>query len=781
MIATSRAPLGVAGETDWRVPSLSLPAGEPERESLEALGQSDAVRLFIERARKARPNFAVSDDNVPAVAEICQELDGLPLAIELAAARVRMMSAEQIAAGLGDRFHLLTGGTRTALPRQQTLRASVDWSHDLLSDSERALLRRLAVFAGGFTLDLAEAACADQTLERVEVLDRLASLVDKSLVVAEERAGAVRYRLLETVRQYALERLIEADEAASMYDRHRDAMLEFAERAAPELHGLDQRGWLEVLDQDAANLATALDRAAQTDPQRALRLCVALTFWWKGRGLLEPAERALGRALDAGDPAASSLRARALWARGYLAAYAGRFDAALADLEQACAMADEVGDQSALARSLMALGFLQQFPDPLGSRATNGRARDLARACGDDWALITSNLNLAYTHLVRHELEDGERLLDEMLPLSERHGYLELQAWHWCYKCFRPWTTADSAQVSEYSERALGFARAAGEPTTEALAQGWLARFELATGNPEAALERMQATHARLIAAGAGLALGYTVVWLALAQAGVGNLDDARAALEQVVASGMDQGWALAVGTMDLADILRVSGQPDAAEGRAAEALAIGERIGNPAVIAFAREVLGRVAAARADWGRAETLLHEALRIRIEDDLLLYVPQTFDALAEVAAGLGSYDDAARTVGIAQSARAALGLVRWAPDQPRFAQLEQTVRRALGDDGYEAAYREGFELALSEAVTWIRGARGERRRPARGWESLTPTELRVVALVTEGLTNPQIAGRMFISRGTVKVHVSHIFAKLDIDTRAELAAQATRRD
>lgn len=508
---------------------------------------------------------------------------------------------------------------------------------------------------------------------------------------------------------------------------------------------------------------------------------MALTFWWKGRGLLEPAERALGRALVAGDPAPSSLRAHALWARAYLTAYAGRIEAALGGLQEAYAMAEEVGDQSALARSLMALGFLQGFPDPLGSRATSERARDLARACGDDWALITSNLNLAYTHLVRHEIDDCERLLDEMLPFSQEHGYLELQAWHWSYKCFRPALAADSAQVCEYAERALGLARTVGDPTMEALAQVFRWRLELASGTPEAALERMQATHARLIAGGAGMAYGYTLGYMALAQATLGDLGDARAALEQVVAGGMDQGWALAVATGDLADVLRVAGEPVRAEACAGATLAIGERVGNPMVIAVAKEILGRVAAGRADWGRADGLLHEALTIRIDRDLLTDVPRSFDALAEVAGGLGSHAEAARALGIAQAARAELGLVRWAPDEPCFAQLEGTIRHALGDDGYDAAYQEGWELQLDEAVIWIRGARGERKRPARGWESLTPTELRVVGFVAEGLTNPQIAARMFISRGTVKVHVSHIFAKLGIDTRSELAAEATRRE
>ena len=298
VIATSRTPLGVAGETDWRVPPLSLPPPERRRDTLAAVGQFDAVRLFIERARKTRPNFTVTNDNAPAVAEICQELDGLPLAIELAAARVRMMSVEQIAAGLGDRFHLLTGGTRAVLPRHQTLRASVDWSHELLSDAERALLRRLSVFAGGFTLDLAEVVCADELLAPVAILDLLASLVDKSLVVAEERAGAVRYRLLVTVRQYALERLLDSVEAEAVRDRHRDAMLELAEAIAPRLHGPGQRELLEVLDGEAANLDCRAGpcrgnrRRARAAPERRAHVLVeAERVAARGRARVHPSAR----------------------------------------------------------------------------------------------------------------------------------------------------------------------------------------------------------------------------------------------------------------------------------------------------------------------------------------------------------------------------------------------------------------------------------------------------------------------------------------------------------
>lgn len=444
-------------------------------------------------------------------------------------------------------------------------------------------------------------------------------------------------------------------------------------------------------------------------------------------------------------------------------------------------MADAVGDQVALGRALMALGFVQMFADPLGSRPINERARDVARACGDDWALICANLTLASAHTIRGEFDEAERLLDELLPLTESHGYLELQAWYWFFTSIRSWAAADIARVSEHSARALGFSRAAGEPTTEAFAQGVLANLELASGMPEAAEQRMRATYTRALEAGGDFALGCTVTWLAQAQAARGDIAGACSALEQVTATGIDGGFVLSVATAALADLVRASGDLAAADARAGEALAIGERVGTPWVITSAKEVLARLAVARAEWSAAEALLHDVLSSRIEHNLLLWLPQTFDALAEIAAGLGSYEEAARTLGIAHRSRDELGLVRWGPDATRyFAELEQTVRLKLGDDAYELAYNEGRQLSPADAVIWIRRARGERKRPIRGWESLTPTELRVVRLVCEGLTNPQIGQRMFIARGTVKVHLSHIFAKLGITTRAELAADATRR-
>lgn len=264
VLATSREPLGVEGEATFRVPSLSLP--EPnQRQQIDALTQYEAVRLFIDRALRTRPNFEVNN-NAPAVAEICQRLEGIPLAIELAAARVRVLTPDQVAAGLTDRFHLLTGGTRTALPRQQTLRASVDWSYELLTEEERLILIRLSVFAGGFSLDAAEDVCGGEDIDSRRVLDLLSSLVDKSLVVVEEKGSSAHYRLLETIRQYARDRLAESDDESRTRDRHLDFYVGMAEKLLIGFETEDVANWLDWVEGESDNLRAAMDWSFLTSP-----------------------------------------------------------------------------------------------------------------------------------------------------------------------------------------------------------------------------------------------------------------------------------------------------------------------------------------------------------------------------------------------------------------------------------------------------------------------------------------------------------------------------------
>src|SRR5439155_1838301 len=361
VLATSREPLGVAGETTWRVPPLAVPA-VAGGSTPQSLGAYDAVGLFVERARQARPNFTVTNDNAPAVAEICARLDGSPLAIELAAARVRVLSPEGIRAGLDDRFRLLTGGSKR-VARQQTLAASVEWSHDLLGERERTLLRRLAVFAGGFTLDAAEAVCAGDGIEALDVLDLLASLVDKSLVMADDDRPETRYRLLETIRQFASARLEASGETVALRDRHLAFQLRLAAVAESEMLADDDL--VTRLEAEHDNLRAALDWAlSRSQIDDAIQLLLGLCNLWFSRGLMREALVWLDRVLDHPDAAGSPLRYRAWWARMTRALITGEPDPAFARTAEVVELARAAGDHVYVARGLWVHGTVQAMFEP---------------------------------------------------------------------------------------------------------------------------------------------------------------------------------------------------------------------------------------------------------------------------------------------------------------------------------------------------------------------------------------------------------------------------------
>ena len=350
VVATSREPLRVQGETVFRVPSLAIPDPEGPVEPTDLLSY-ESIRLFVERAGAAAPGFALEDRNAREVVRICYRLDGLPLAIELAAARLGALGADAIAERLDDRFRLLRAGSSSAPTRQQTLEATLEWSHELLADDERTLFRRLAVFAGGFDLPAVEAVCSGDDLERREVADVLARLVEKSLVTGDDRVRDRRYRLLETVRLYAGERLHEAGESASLAGCHADWAFDLAQRERD-----DPR-----LDREAANLQAALDTLLAVDKPQALRFCVALWPFWLRRIDLEEGHRRLEEALAA-VPERTETRAAALLAASALDLRAARLDRAEAAAVECKAIAEEIGDHVRT-----------------GLHSTSARHRDLAR------------------------------------------------------------------------------------------------------------------------------------------------------------------------------------------------------------------------------------------------------------------------------------------------------------------------------------------------------------------------------------------------------------------
>jgi predicted ATPase len=424
ILASSREHLHVAAETSYAVPPLSVPEAH-KTITLAALTQFEAARLFIERAVAGQRAFQVTEENATAVADVCQRLDGIPLAIELAAARVRALSVEQIAARLNDRFRLLTRGDQTALPRQQTLRASIDWSYDLLSEAERALLRRLAVFAGGWTLEAAEVVGAAGDVEKSDVLDLLTNLVEKSLVALE--AEGERYRLLETVRQYVQERLNESGDAESARACHFAFFLTLAEKSRPKLEGPEQGIWLALLDPEKENLLAACSWAtrARERADAGLRLIYAVKPYWINRGLLGLASRVTAEHLARpGAQERTSARCQALTDAGELASLMGRYDEAQGHLERSLAIAREIGDRKKIVASLTLLGNVSFGQgNRAAARGHLEMSLALSRELGNKRELAAALNDLAEVHRAEGDWETAERLYEEALALNREQGY----------------------------------------------------------------------------------------------------------------------------------------------------------------------------------------------------------------------------------------------------------------------------------------------------------------------------------------------------------------------
>jgi non-specific serine/threonine protein kinase len=450
ILATSRERLGIAGETAYRVPSLSLPDPLHLRSiGASDLGQYEAVSLFIDRAVATLTTFTVADGNASTVAQICYRLDGIPLAIELAAVRVKALSVEQILSRLDDRFRLLTGGSRTALPRHQTLKATMDWSYDLLSEAERTLLSRLSAFAGGWTLQAAEAICADlpgpssipvdggkrdgarvSSIHPDEVLDVLTNLVDKSLVVVEGQDGEVRYRLLQTVRQYALERLTESGEEEWIRRHHADFFLALAEKAEANYHGPDQKVWLDRLETEHSNLQAALEWSLKgeegdvgTRHDMPLLLAGALWWFWFARGYLSEGRQWLERASSGRSGASASARAKVLYGAGFLATLQGDFRRAAALCQESLPLCREANDKRGIATSVFILGLVAYYQGDYG-RAVELCEESLAlfREERDRWEMAHSFRLLGQVASDQGDYSRAGGLCEESLSLFRGLG-----------------------------------------------------------------------------------------------------------------------------------------------------------------------------------------------------------------------------------------------------------------------------------------------------------------------------------------------------------------------
>jgi predicted ATPase/class 3 adenylate cyclase/DNA-binding CsgD family transcriptional regulator len=776
VLATSRELLGIPGELSWRVPPMSLPS-ERDEHLVDALDASDAMQLFRERARRTRPDFEITDANLAPVREICRRLDGIPLAIELAASRIRVLSPEQIANGLEDRFRLLTGGPRTSVARQQTLRASVDWSYELLTEPERVLLRRLAVCSGPFDLPAAEAVGAGPGLEVHQVLDQLALLVDKSLVVADDAGAEARYRLLETVRQYALERLQDSNEEDAVRRRHRDHYVAFATRAALEAQSPDHDLWDDRLEAELENLRSAFRWSlAVVEPEPAMQLAVSLYDLWFERGYVQEGSSWLDAALEASPDVDDRVRAEGLAAAAIVG---GLMTDARAHVRatEAVELARASGDKRLLARALNAAATAVTFFGALGAPLSE-EAVELSRETGDDFFMARPLGGLGFSLLSSGRLE-ARAVAEEGLAVARRTG----NAWAARFNATILGTAMTAqgelaagqallgdvaAQASAVGDRVVHFGSKAFEGLSMAL------RGEY--GGARRACEESIAVSEDMGLPILG-ALGRGCLGIAALAQG-----DVQAAL-----TSLTQSVELIGGLPGIADLFRpflseallASGDIDGAQRVAEEATALAARADEPYFLGWAHLAAARVAFAVSDAREAEDRAHEGMGVDLEQGNVPAVIDTLELLACAAGAQESGDEATRLLGAAARLRSDTGYRRFEVHDHAVGSLESALRCSSGDDRFDAAWQQGRALSMEEAVAYARRGRGERKRPSLGWASLTPAELDVARLVVEGLANKEIAQRLFVSPRTVQTHLTHIYAKLDLASRVQLARESQR--
>ena len=765
LLATSREQIGVPGEATWRVPSLSVP--------------DEAIELFADRARLAQPDFTVTDDNAATVAEICQRLDGMPLAIELAAARVRALSVGEILDSLHDRFRLLTGGARTAVRRQQTLRASVDWSHALLTETERILFRRLAVFLGGFDLDAAQAVAGADGLARYQVLDQLTLLVDKSLVVAENIRGRTRYRLLETVRQFALEKLGESGEADAVRTRHRDHYTTLAAQLDTPTVGTHERR-LEQAETEIDNLRAAFGWSREnSDTELALALASSLQPLWLARGRLREGLAWFDTALADLDAqhleVAAAVRARALADKAVLDAWAGPA-ASMDQAEQALAIAREVDEPALLARTLTACGFIAGLGYHVEvARGCFAEAIGLARAVDDRWrlsqilALQAATASIAGDSIaVRAAGEEGRDLADAI-----GDGFNS--------RICRFYLGGAQLQQGDLAGAAAQFGEVAAEAEA---AHDEIRRVASLVGQSTALALQGEAAAARtvagaIIAGGAELGGRFAVVghavsgFAALAAGDFAAAHEAReAALQYPIVVG---GGTAAMQRIWNAEAALADRDLAAARRWADEAVSTTTGF----YLLWALTTRARVAIAQGEPEQAERDAHDALARAADMQARTGVADTLECLAALTGDGGSAREAARLFGAASAIRQRIGEVRFKIYDAGYEASVAALRDAMGENGFDSAWAEGAALSTEEAIAYAQRGRGERKRPASGWASLTPTEREVVRLVSEGLGSSDIATRLFVSPRTVQSHLTHVYAKLGLTSRVQLAQEAAR--